>query len=191
MVAFNQSVKYIDIIEVFGDGALNHSIDAVAASDNGDGSVMLTLDADHGLLAGSVVYIEGTTNYDGLRMIKAVPETDEISIIAPFVAETPGGTETVKVAIKSKRDYVFCGFRLHLGAAPTTSENLVITADSALDDNFDLKLYDYDLAGTTDLIYAVDTNENLPRKKDDLIRFAWSNTDGKDFGLEIFYAPLN
>lgn len=191
MVAFNTNFKLMEIIPVSGAKGLSHTIAASAVVDNGDGTVKLTLSVAHGLLADSVVYVEGTTNYDGLRLITAIPSSTTISIKAPFVAETPGGTETVKVAIKAKRDFMFFGFRLHLSAAPTTSENIIVTADSNLGSKFDLLLYTLDLAGSTDIIYAVADNENLPRRKDDIIRFAWDNTDTSDFGLEIIFSPLN
>jgi len=163
MVAFNELAKYLEIIPVTGAKGLAHTIAATAVADNENGTVKLTTTADHGLLAGSVVYIEGTTNYNGLRKITNVPATDEIDIIAPYKAETPGGTETIKVAVKSQKDYTFFGFRLHLSAAPTTSENITLTVDSDLGSAYDLKLYTLDLAGITDLIYAVNDNERLPR----------------------------
>jgi len=57
-------------------------------------------DATHGLLAGSdknpsLIWIEGTTNYDGLRKIVSIPDVNSIMIAASYVAEELAGTAPV------------------------------------------------------------------------------------------------
>jgi hypothetical protein len=190
MISYNTKMSYVEIIPVTGAKGLSHTIAATAIADNGNGTVRVTLAAAHGLLAGSVVYIEGTTNYNGLREIVNVAAATTIDIRATYKAETPAGTETVKVAIVAKKGYYFAGLRLHLSAAPTTSENLTITLDSHLGAAWDTVIYSKDLATVINLVYALDEAENLPFHEDDILRVAWANTDLSTFGLELIYKPL-
>jgi hypothetical protein len=77
------------------------TLDAAAAFDQGDGTVRITV-TGHGYSAGDLVYIEGTTNYDGTWTLAAATTTDYIFITTTYVAETFAGTEVIGV-----RDYEF------------------------------------------------------------------------------------
>lgn len=193
MVAFNTAYKVIDVIQVTGALALDgHTlVDEGVAVDKGNGIVNLTTTAAHGLLAGSVVYIEGTTNYDGLRQVVAVPETDEINILANFVAETfASAAETVKIALAAKQDFKFLGFRLHIAVAPGETDIMTITIDSAKGAAWDTVIYSGELNTVTNLEY-INPNVDLPFSKDDILRVAWPNAAGRTFGIEFFVRPLN
>ena len=191
MISYNDGLKYVEALPITGAGALAATLAAeVDVIDNGDGTVTLTADAAHGFLAGSVVFIEGTVNYNGIQKIQAVPETDEITIRAKYVAEEQAGTETVKVAIVPGRPYKLMGIRGHLGVAPTTSEVIALTVDSHRGAAFDALIKSQDLQGLTDWHYVFPDEENLPFDKDDIIRVAWDNTDGRTYGFEILYRPL-
>lgn len=191
MVAFNTSFEVIDVIRVTGADSINGiTIGAVAAINNNDGTVTLTTTAAHGLLAGSVVYIEGTTNYDGLRELVAIPETDEIAFKAAYVAETPAGDETVKIAIAAKKAFKFLGFRLLIAVAPGQADVMSITLDSSKGAAFDSVIYSNDLDAVTSLEY-INPNASLPFEADDILRIAWPNVANRTFGIEIFIQPLN
>lgn len=182
-------IDIYDEIKITGTGALNATIDATAVVDNSDGTVKLTTSAAHGFLAGSIVYIEGTTNYDGLAEIVSVPSTTTFNIKAKYVAETPAGTETVKIAVKPRNEkWEFVGYSIHLSAAPTTSENFTITLDAIDGAAYDVLQYsrDFSSASDTDIIYTVPKGERVPKKKDDILRVAWTNTDGRTYGLKLF-----
>lgn len=191
MTGFNNEFTVIDTIKVTGAGSIDGiTLAASAAADNGDGTVKLTCTGAHGLLAGSQVYIEGTTNYDGLRTVIDIPAAATFDIIAPFVAETPAGTETVKVAAVAKKAFKFLGFRLHLSAAVAQADVFKITLDADKGAAWDIVLYSNDLNSETDVEY-INSNKDLPFEADDILRFAWPNADSRTFGLEIFVQPLN
>jgi len=191
MVAFNTSFKVIDVIPVSGADTINGlTLTTTAVIDNGDGTVTLTMAAAHTFLAGSVVYIEGTTNYDGLREILSVPETDEIRIKAPYVAETPAGTETVKIALAAKQDFKFLGFRLNIAVAPGQADVMTISIDSGKGATWDTVIYTQDLDAVTEKEY-INPNVELPFSKDDILRVAWPNVANRTFGMEFFLSPLN
>lgn len=191
MVAFNNAFTIINVIPVTGADALDGlTLTTDAVIDNGDGTVTLTMDAAHTFLAGSVVYIEGTVNYDGLHKILSAPETDEIQITAKYVAETPGGSETVKIAIVEKHDYKFLGFRLNIAVAPGQADVFTITLDSGKGATYDTVIYSNDMTAVTELEY-IRPNVDLPFDKDDVLRVAWPNVANRTFGLEFFSQPLN
>ena len=191
MVAFNESFKVIDVIPVVGadslDGITLANTDAV---DNGDGTVKLTATAAHGLLAGSAVYIEGTANYDGLKKLLAIPAATTFNIDAKYVAEELAGTETVKVALVSHKDFMFLGLRMNIAVAPGQADVLTVTLDSARGANFDTVLYTKDLDAVTDLEY-IHTYKDLPISKDDILRVAWPNVANRTFAVDFFVRTLN
>jgi hypothetical protein len=191
MVAFNDSYRIIDVIPVTGADALDGlTLTTDAVIDNEDGTVTLTMDVAHTFLAGSVVYIEGTDEYDGLHEILSVPETDEIRFKAKYVAETPAGSETVKIVLKSKRDFKFLGFRLNIAVAPGQADVMTITLDSGKGATYDTVIYSNDLTAVTELEY-INPNVDLPFDKGDILRVAWPNVANRTFGMEFFISPLN
>lgn len=191
MVAFNESFKIIDVIPVSGADTIDGlTLTTDAVIDNKDGTVTLTMDAAHTFVDGSVVYIEGTDSYDGIHEIISSPETDEIRFAAKYVAETPAGTETVKIALISKKDYKFLGFRLNIAVAPGQADVMTITIDSAKGATWDTVIYSNDLTAVTELEY-INPNVDLPLDKDDILRVAWPNVANRTFGIEFFISPLN
>jgi len=193
MVAFNTAYKVIDVIPVSGADSINGITlkDTEVAVNQTGGIVNLTTTAAHGLLAGSVVLIEGTTNYNGLREIVAVPETDEIDIKADFIAETfASAAETVKIALAAKQDYKFLGFRMHMPTAPGQADIMTITIDSKKGAAWDTVIYSNDLDTVTDLEY-INPNVDLPFNKDDILRVAWPNVANRAFAIEFFVSPVN
>jgi hypothetical protein len=191
MVGYSTNREVIDVIRVNGADSINGiALAGSAVVDNGDGTVKLTTAAAHGLLAGSVVYIEGSTNYDGLSKLESIPSTTTFTIKAPFVAETPAGTETVKIAVTSKKPFKFLGFRLQIAVAPGQADVMSITLDSSVHANYDTVIYSNDMDAVTDLEY-INPNVSLPFEADDILRFAWPNVANRTFGIEIFTQPLN
>lgn len=185
--------NFYDHIKVSGDEGLAATIAAVAVVQVGpvgpDGQVTLQTTADHGFLAGSHVYIENTTNYNGLRRVVSVPSSTTINIQAKFIAETPAGTETIKVVIAPKAEFRFVGFTLHIGTAPTTSENFTITLDAIDGSAYDTLIYtkDFSVNSDTDIIWVLPEDSRVPYHRDDLIRIAWDNTDDRTYGMKLFW----
>lgn len=190
MFSYNTGMEYVEAVPVSGTKGLSHTIANTAVVDNGDGTVKMTLSAAHGLLAGSVVLIEGTTHYDGLRKIEAIPSTTTINIKASYKAEVPAGTETVKVAIVPGRPFKLLGIRAHLADGGSTEENLTLTLDSHRGAAWDVALKAQAMGDLTDLNWVFPETENMPFHKDDIIRLDWDNTDGATFGIELLYKPL-
>ncbi len=78
---------------------------------------------------------------------------------------------------------------LHLNAAPTTStQNLVISVDDGVGSTYDENILTIDLVANaiTDLVIKPDK----VCKSTDVITAAWTNTDGKTYGLKFKYQLL-
>lgn len=186
--------NFCSTVKISGTGALNATLAATAVVQVGpvhpdEGQVKFTTSAAHGFVVGSHVYIEGTTNYDGVYEIKAVPSTTTFQIQAKFIAETPAGTETVKFAIKPNAEFFFVGFSIHLSAAPTTSENFTIDLDADDGAAWDVNIYTRDFSSNsdTDIIWVIPEESRAPYEKADIIRFAWTNTDGRTYGIRTWW----
>jgi len=79
--------------------------------------------------------------------------------------------------------------RIHVGVAPTTSENFTITLDSDTAAAYDTLIYTRDMATITDIVWTPE--ETLKFSPGDSLVFAWDNTDLKTYGLEIRYRRSN
>lgn len=91
-----------------------HNIDNAAAVDKGGGKVGIPVTA-HGYLTGEAVRIIGSTNYDGDYSVDGDSSTDEVVILATYIAETFAGTETIhryEINIKGNFDEVGKFFRV-------------------------------------------------------------------------------
>ena len=79
--------------------------------------------------------------------------------------------------------------RIHVGVAPTTSENFTITLDSDTGTAYDTLIYSYDMKTVTDILWTPE--ETVKFDAGDSLDFAWTNTDTKTYGLEIRYRRAN
>ncbi len=146
-------------------------------------------DNAHGLLANSDIYVSGSVNYDGMRHISAVATNTMNVNTRGYTAETLAGTELwcVGVGNQNKR-VIFHGFTIHLSAAPTTAENLTITLDAADGSAWDVLEYTLGMAGETDKIWFPDVP--LILESNDVLRFAWTNTDLSTWGIRIYVEDI-
>lgn len=146
----------------------------------------------HGFLAGpnvmdfNCIFILGSTNYSGLKRIFSVPDANSLRIFSKFTAETPAGTETLRTAFKSNWPFKWYGFEIHLSAASTTSENLVVSKDAARGAGFDSKLYSKNMNGVQDIVYMVPEEEPVRCEKNTVIDLTWDNTDAVTWGVKFF-----
>lgn len=187
LLSYPAFAKDYNVLFFTGDEETNTTLDNTAAADGGvRGTQKLTTltSTDHGFKAGSYIWINGTTNYDGLKKIQAVA-ANTITIYATFVAETPAGTETLTAAAYFKKDWELLGFRVHLNAASATAENLVVAIDSNTSSAYDTNLYTKDMNTLQDVIYNFDPPVKLNKK--DVVTFTWANTNDKTWGIEVFY----
>ena len=175
-------------------GTFNNTAAADVDSANPPFTTDLT-DTTHGLLADSLLYIEGTVNYNGLRLIKSVPDVNSMVIFAKFIAETLGGTETwkVKFGYENLVDNVpvphtafeLIGFEITLdAAAATASELLTITVDAARGSAWDNLIYSQDMNGIADINYMFEAPTQCTAG--DKIDIAWANADANTWGIKLF-----
>jgi len=185
-----------------GAKATYGTFDNIAAADDNSVDPPFTTDltdTTHGLLADSLLYIQGSVNYNGLKLIKSIPDVNSMVIFAKYVAEVLAGTETWKTMItyddvvqgniKAGPPFEFLGFEVTLNtAAATALEYLTITMDAAKGGAWDNLLYKQDMNGIADINYTFDE----PRKcgPGDKIDVAWANADVRIWGIKLFTRRL-
>jgi hypothetical protein len=193
--------KNIDIFNFEGDGQpINGVVGAAAVVDVSSsfpdvrpGVVDIT-DATHGLLAGdradipNYIFIQGTTNYDGLRRIHSIPDVNSIYIVAAYVAETLTTADIVRPGVTYDDKWEFIGYSIHVDATPTTAENFVITKDADRGANFDTIIATVPMAGTTDYIEMFE--HPWPMQANDIVYCTWANTEANGWGIELYARRL-
>lgn len=78
--------------------------------------------------------------------------------------------------------------RLHLSAAPTTSEDFVITVDSVLGATYDTMLYSVDLSASSVVDLVLDSNDfgvAQDLSAGDKLSVTYTNTDTRTWSAEI------
>lgn len=78
--------------------------------------------------------------------------------------------------------------RLHLAAVGGAAEDFTATLDSIEGSEYDVVLDTQDMNAETDELY--EPTRPKPFRKDEVIDFAWTNTNGILWGLEIVYQLL-
>lgn len=183
---YREQSLIIETRQVTGTADLSATLSSgTAVVDNGDGTVTLTTSDAHGFLAGSHLYIEGTTNYNGTRYISSVT-TSGIIFKNDYTAETPDGTETIKFTVDPECDFVLLQVNLHLSAAAATVEDFVCGLDADIGSAFDQNIITEDVNGHADLGWST---EKYYMNGDKLV-FTLPNTDGRTYGLNIKYRRI-
>lgn len=185
-----------------GDEEMNTTIHATAVSDlsvNYDASalggkyregVVRLTSTDHGFKASpnqkqsNLIFVQGTTNYDGLRVVLAVA-ANTLDIIAPFVAETPSGSETLRPGLQFDERYLFVGFKVHLSSACATAEDLVISVDADRGSAWDFNVFTENMNGVSDRAENYSGDNEIVLQPDDILYCTYANTDNRTWGLEL------
>jgi len=180
-----------------GDEEMNTNLTATAASDQSSSypeirtGVVRLGSTDHGFKASpqlygpkapNLIYIQGTTYYDGMRKIVAVA-TDTFDIVASYTAETTATGDIARPGFKFDHDVLFKGFKLHLDAASATAENMVCSVDADRGAGWDVNLYTKDMNTIQDIIYMCEEDVIIPAN--DIVYFTWTNTNNTLWGLEV------
>jgi len=76
---------------------------------------------------------------------------------------------------------------LHFNSAPTTSQDFTITLDAGDGDAYDVVLYKRDLSVGSVADLVVPFGEGYEFEADDEIDVAYTNTDGRTYGLRYVY----
>ena len=191
----------IEVYRFEGAKAVNGTLDAAAVVDKTStypgyypGIVDIT-DTAHGYVAGdrddipNHIFIQGTTNYDGLIRIHSVPDANSIFIWAKYVAETLATADIIRPALQFDVDWMFRGFKLHLDAASATTENFVVSVDADAGAKFDFNIFTRDMNGVQDLgkFYMEDP---IFINKNDILYVTWANSNSKAWGLELLAQRL-
>jgi len=181
----NALVKECKLIAA-GTGAFGTTLDNAAAAEvSGSSNLVRLPSTGHGFKAGSMLEIAGSTNYNVNVAVPAVA-TDTFDIYSDYTAETFGGSETVRIVLTSGSPFELLEVKLHVGVAPTTAENFTITRDANEGSYWDELIRSYGMSGVTDFVWDV-RDIPLRYQPDDKLIFAWSNSDGRTFGLEVIY----
>lgn len=172
-----------------------------AADDNSVNPPFTTdlTDPVHGLLTGSMLYIQGSVNYNGLKLIESVPDVNSMVIYSKYVEEELAGTETWKTLITydniiqgvlvAGSPFEFLGFEVTLDAAASTAlEYLTVTIDADRGSAWDNLIYSQDMNGIADINYMLDE----PRlcESGDKVDVAWANANTKTWGIKLFTRAL-
>lgn len=179
-------------------GTFNNAAAAAVNSADPPFTTDLT-DTAHGLLAGSLLYIQGSTNYNGLKKMQSVPDANSMYIYAKYVAETLAGTETWKTMftydtidrgnVAAGCPWEFLGFEATLSAAgATASEYLTIITDAAVGSAYDNEIYRRDMNGVQYINYMFDEARKM--SSGDKIDVAWANAGAKTWGIKLFTRRL-
>ena len=176
--------------KISGTGDLTATLDNAAAVDQGNGIVRIPATA-HAFAVGSHIYIEGTTNYNGLFELQAVA-ANTFDIAAPFVAETFAGTETAAFVLTATRKWMMVGFGINITVAPSSAQNIVFTVDNADGASFDFILTDLtqDLDTVTGFSSMLAEEKRIPLNAGDIIRVTWANTQGRTYGLKAYFQEI-
>lgn len=103
------------------------------------------------------------------------------------VFDNSTGTGAIAKTIAPAARFRLVSIRLHLSAAPSTSQDFTATVDAVAGSAYDVVLYKRDLTvgSVTDL--AVPFDETYQFQDGDEIEIAWTNTDAKTYGLTVVY----
>ncbi|MHA2135397.1 MAG: hypothetical protein ACW99J_16170 [Candidatus Thorarchaeota archaeon] len=165
------------------------ALNAAAAVDASGGhrNIVTIPDTAHGYQAGSLIYLAGTDNYNGLWNIDAVAANTfniDLGAFKKFTAETFSSGDSGRPAFTYDEAFEFLGFELHLAAAGATSENFSIDVDAAKGAAWDTNLYSKDMNGVQDIVVNFDQPREF--KANDLIVCTYTNTDGSNlWGLKL------
>ena len=104
---------------------------------------------------------------------------------APFTGSAAIAANTAKIAPGAA--FRLLRVEVHLNAAPTTSEILVIALDAGDGAAYDTVLAKQDLSAGSLTDYVAVFGPGYEYESDDVITAAWTNTDTKTYGLRFVY----
>lgn len=185
MLDFDERYMVRKSYYVTGTKKMGQTLDAAAAVEVGSDSVKI-LCTGHGLPVGAVIFIAGTTNYNGYHTLTAVG-TDDFTFVATYVAETIANTDTLSHRLLPGELFRMVEIRLHLSSASAQADDLTITLDSGEDAVYDCIFITNDMNGLADYAYSWGKALSHNFKATDAIIFAWANKDNRTWGLEVVY----
>lgn len=170
---------------VTGTKKMGQTLDAGDAVEVGSDSVKI-LCTGHGLPVGTVIFIDGTTNYDGYHTLTAVG-TDDFTFVGTYVAETIANDDTLSHRLLPGELYRLVEVRLHLNSSGSSTQNFTVTLDSGENAVYDAELESQDMDDLADHNKCWGKDACHHMKATDALIFEWANSDSKIWGLEVVY----
>jgi hypothetical protein len=166
---------------------LTHTLaSGTSPTDNGDGTVSLVTSTAHGFLAGSHLYLNGTTNYDGTLELLSLPTASGIRFKRDYKAETFDGTETMSFTVVPGCDFILKEISMHLSAAPDAADIFSCTADAYAGSAWDKVVYTTTMVSGTTTDVSSSSIDKYFFDGDKLV-FSFSNTNAKTAGISVVY----
>lgn len=100
------------------------------------------------------------------------------------------GSAAMAITIAPADEFQLVEVRLTLDAASGTSENFTVTIDSALGSAYDHQLLSTDMNAERYVTWVLSGDEERFFNSGDELDFAWTNSNTKDWALEIKYRKL-
>ena len=96
------------------------------------------------------------------------------------------GTGAINHTVTPGYPFKIAKLELHLNAAPTTSQDFVVSIDAGDGSAYDIVLVKEDLSANSvaDFVW---TGPDEEFEADDVILVTWTNTDGRTYGLRVIY----
>ncbi len=107
--------------------------------------------------------------------------------------ENHTGSSALAVSLAPGEPFQLLGFECHQGTIASTPQNMTLTKDGgAAADVYDTVVHTVAMAtaGNDNIVENFDDEPVKCYHKDDEIDFAWTNGDGRTYGLTIFWRKL-
>lgn len=179
-----------------GAAAMSGTLGASAASTGVSGfdqrAITLTSNS-HGIKASTDIFLDNVkaaTTYLSNRMRRVIAVATNTMTLGldrkeAFAAVTPAGTEAWCAGYVKELPYFFLGFKLHLSAADASGEAFQLATDAYAGAYWDELIFKKaNMTGVTDIIYFPDVK--IPMNAYDILKFSWTNTGTKTWGLELW-----
>lgn len=181
-----------DVFHFGGAKKMNYNLNNGAASDEISATDIRTFSLPitaHGLFANTLIYIQGTTNFDGMRYIHSIAANAITCRLAaneayPAADETVSSGDLWFPGVKMDCYWAFLGFKLHLSSVGLTDEDFEILIDADKGTYWDTKIYDDSMIGVTDVIEFYE--KPILIAPNDIVKATYANTDTSNWGLEMW-----
>ena len=138
--------------------------------------------ATHDTPAGSTFFEHDTgimyITHDGTSWV--VKDKQQLVSIATDAA-------AIATAVNPAVKFRLLAVMVHLSAAPTTSENFLVTLDAGDGAAYDTVLAKQDLSAGSLTDYVAIFGEGFEFEADDHIDITWTNTNARTYGLRVVY----
>jgi len=95
------------------------------------------------------------------------------------------GAAAIATSLTPTRPIDLICVKLHLNIAGGVAENFTVTINSATDAAYDTNLFSQDMNTVKDVLWL--PNQPIPIVNNDVIDFAYANSNARTYGLEVIY----